>query len=76
MVAENGGRNRGMEVRGIAVCSRDGIDQINRRIVLRYLGAERAAVYLRELEATSLVHVRLEPGTMRAWDFADEKVFG
>jgi len=75
IVAENGGLGRGVEVQGSAICSRDDADEVNRRIVHRYLEAERATVFLRELEGTRLVHVRLEPGKIRAWDFADEEVY-
>src|SRR3954469_6810090 len=32
VVAENGGRNRGIEVRGIAHIVRDGVDEITQRI--------------------------------------------
>jgi hypothetical protein len=74
-VAENGGLNRGMEVRGIARINDAGVDEIVRRITLRYLGSERTEQYLKELEGISLVHVSLEPGKLRAWDFADEEVF-
>lgn len=74
VVAENGGLNRGIEVRGIARVTRDDVDEVNRRIALRYSGPERTAVFLQQLEGTSLVHVRLEPGKLRAWDFADEEV--
>jgi len=75
VVAEHGGLGRGMEVRGIARVTREDVDEINRRITLRYLGPERTAVFLQQLEGTDLVHVRLEPGKLRAWDFADEGVF-
>ena len=75
VVAEHGGLDRGIEVRGIARATRDGVDEVNRRITLRYLGPERTAMFLKELEGINLVHVRLEPGKLRAWDFADEEVF-
>lgn len=75
VVAEHGGLNRGMEVRGIARTTRDGVDEVNRRITLRYLGPVRTAMFLQELKGINLVHVRLEPGKLRAWDFADEEAF-
>ena len=75
VVAEHGGLNRGIEVRGIARTTRDGVDEVNRRMTLRYLGPERTAMFLQELEGINLVHVRLEPGKLQAWDFADEEVF-
>ena len=74
-VAEHGGINRGIEVRGNARTSRVDVDEINRRITLRYLGQARTALFLQDLEGVSLVHVLLEPGKLRAWDFADEGVF-
>ena len=75
VVAEHGGLNRGMEVRGIARTTRDGVDEVNQRMTLRYLGPERTAMFLQELQGINLVHVRLEPGKLRTWDFADEEVF-
>ena len=75
VVAEHGGLNRGIEVRGIARTTRDGVDEVNQRMTLRYLGPERSAIFLQELEGVNLVHVRLEPGKLQAWDFADEEVF-
>jgi len=45
------------------------------RITLRYIGPERTAMYLQELEGINLVYVRLEPGKLQFWDFVDEEVF-
>jgi len=75
VVAEQGGLNHGMVVRGIARTSRDGVDEVNRRNTLRYVGPERTAMFLQELKGINLVHVRLEHGKLRAWDFADEEAF-
>ena len=75
VVAENGGHNRGIEVRGIAHIVHDGVDEVNQRITLRYLGPERTALFLQGLEGIHLVHVLLEPETVRVWDFADEEAF-
>ena len=72
VVAENGGINRGIEVRGIAHISRDGVNNICRRITSRYLPPELAAPFVQQLERVGMVHVRIEPGKLRAWDFADE----
>lgn len=72
LVAEHGGLNRSLEVRGIARRTSDEGAVVTRRITLRYLGPERTARFMQELEGTELVHVRLEPGEVRAWDFADE----
>jgi hypothetical protein len=75
VVAEQGGLNHSMVVRGIARTSRDGMDEVNRRITLRYVGPECTAMFLQELKGINLVHVRLEPGKLQAWDFADEEAF-
>jgi hypothetical protein len=75
VVAENGGLNRGIEVRGIAHIVHDGVNEVNQRIALRYLGPERAAMFLQGLEGISLVQVLLEPKKVRAWDFADDEAF-
>jgi len=75
VVAEQGGLNRGIEVRGTARTTRDDVDEVNRRMTLRYLGLERSALFLQELVGVNLVHVRLEPGKLWAWDFADEEAF-
>ena len=75
VVAENGGRNRGIEVRGIARVVDEDVDEATERITLRYLGPERTARYLQDLEGVHLVQVLLEPGTVRIWDFADEEAF-
>jgi len=55
---------RGIELRTEAQLSTDGADAIAQRIALRYLGAE--------YPVGEQVLIRLEPGTVRAWDFADE----
>ena len=49
--------------------------RVNRQITLRYVGPERTAMFLQELEGINLVYARLEPGKLRVWDFADEEVF-
>lgn len=72
LIAENGGLNRGLEVRGIARRVRDEEAVVTRRIALRYLGPERTARFMCALEGNEIVHVRVEPGRIRAWDFADE----
>lgn len=72
LLAEHGGLNRSLEVRGIAQRASDNVEEVTRRITLRYLGPERTSGYLQELAGIKLVHVRLEPGKVRAWDFADE----
>jgi hypothetical protein len=41
-----------------------------RRIASRYLGAEAGAAYAESAGDDLLI--RVEPGELRAWDFADE----
>lgn len=72
LLAEHGGFNRSLEVRGIAQRTSDNVEEITQRITLRYLGPARTSRYLQELAGVKLVHVRLEPGNVRVWDFADE----
>lgn len=75
VVAENGGHNRGIEVRGMAHLVYDEVEEVNQRITLRYLGSERTALFLQGLEGIHLVSVLLEAETVRIWDFADEEAF-
>jgi PPOX class probable F420-dependent enzyme len=69
VVYEHGPPYRGIEVRGEARLTTEGVDEATRRIATRYLGAERGADYLQEAADDTLV--RLE-GRVRAWDFADD----
>jgi hypothetical protein len=70
-IAENGGIRRGIEVRGIACFSYDDVNEMCGRIAQRYMPSERVIPFLRALERVSMVHVRIEPGKLRAWDSAD-----
>lgn len=69
VVCEDGPPNRGIEVRTIAHISGLEGRSIVRRIATRYLGPEAADRYA-ETEGDDLL-IRLEPGNLRAWDFAD-----
>ena len=60
---------RGIEIRAEASLSTDAADAI-RRIATRYLGADAGAAYADSTSDDTLI--RLEPGHLRAWDFADE----
>jgi PPOX class probable F420-dependent enzyme len=61
---------RGVEVRCHAqIASATGTDAV-RRIASRYLGAEAGAAYAESARDDLLI--RLEPGELRAWDFADD----
>jgi PPOX class probable F420-dependent enzyme len=62
---------RGVELRADARLVTDGVVDTNRRIAVRYLGEERGTAYADGVD-DDLVIIRVEPGVVRAWDFADE----
>jgi PPOX class probable F420-dependent enzyme len=62
---------RGIELRAEAQLVTVEVTETNRRIAVRYLGDERGTAYAGSVD-DDLVIVRLEPGIVRAWDFADE----
>jgi len=61
---------RGVEVRGRAQLLTAGVHDAVRRIAARYLGRQAGAAYA-DRGGDDLL-IRLEPGDLRAWDFADE----
>jgi PPOX class probable F420-dependent enzyme len=61
---------RGIEVRGRAVLDRADADVV-RQIAARYLGDEKGLAYADRGYDDTLI--RLEPGQLRAWDFADDQ---
>jgi len=61
---------RGVELRTRPVLLTQGARETAREIAVRYLGAEAGEAYA--ARAIDDVVIRLEPGTVRAWDFADE----
>ena len=61
---------RGVEARCQAKLVTEGVRECADRIASRYLGSDAGAAYA-EMTADDLL-VRLEPDTLRAWDFADE----
>jgi PPOX class probable F420-dependent enzyme len=63
---------RGIEVRGEARL--EGVGDAVRRIASRYLGEVGGAAYAESAGDDTLI--RLEPGRLRAWDFADEPDLG
>lgn len=69
VVAEAEPPMRGLEIRGSARLMPQSPD-VDSRIVERYVGAADVDEYLAGLPPGTLV--RLEPGELRAWDFADE----
>lgn len=69
VVCEDGPPNRGLELRARARLSMLEDRSIVLRIATRYLGPEEAERYAEVSEDDLLI--RLEPGELRAWDFAD-----
>jgi PPOX class probable F420-dependent enzyme len=61
---------RGVEVRCRAQLSRATDGDAVRRIASRYLGAAAGAAYAQG--ARDDILIRLEPGNLRGWDFADD----
>ena len=72
VVYEDGPPYRGLELRARASLSIPGDRSIVRRIATRYLGPEAGEQYA-ETAGDDLL-IRLEPGELRAWDFADDFV--
>lgn len=62
---------RGFEVRGMATISRERRTEVSRRLSVRYLGPTNGNAYADRVGPG--VVIRLEPGTIRAWDFVDER---
>jgi PPOX class probable F420-dependent enzyme len=61
---------RGVEVQCVARLVTAGVGKFADRIASRYLGREAGVAYV--AAGSDDLLVRLEPGTLRAWDFADE----
>lgn len=61
---------RGVELRCRARLLSRGAHEAARRLAIRYLGEAAGAAYAERLADDTLI--RLEPGELRAWDFADE----
>jgi PPOX class probable F420-dependent enzyme len=70
VVCEHAPPYRGVEVRCHARLATAAASDAVRRIASRYLGAEAGAAYAESAGDDLLI--RLEPGDLRAWDFADE----
>jgi PPOX class probable F420-dependent enzyme len=63
---------RGLEVRGEARLVPGGALDALHSMALRYLGPEGGPAYVESVSALDTVLVRLEPGDVRGWDFADD----
>ena len=61
---------RGIELRTEARLLADRVADAVAAIAARYLGPEEGSAYVETASDDTLI--RLEPGTVRAWDFADE----
>jgi PPOX class probable F420-dependent enzyme len=61
---------RGVELRGRVSLVEVGAHDAARRLAVRYLGVEEGEAYA--ARGADDILIRLEPGTLRAWDFADE----
>ena len=71
VVAESEPPLRGVEIRTTALFVEEGVPETARRIAARYLGEGRGAAYVESLGGDDVI-VRLAPGDIRIWDFADE----
>jgi PPOX class probable F420-dependent enzyme len=71
VVAESDPPLRGVEVRGSARFVEQDVTETALRIAARYIGEEDAAADVEALRGADVI-VRLEPGDLRVWDFADE----
>ena len=73
VVSDNDQPYRGIEVSGVPSIIREAeiAHAAFKRIVERYLGAERAGAYI-DRQVERMVLIRLEPGRLRTWDFADD----
>jgi len=70
VVCEHSPPYRGVEVRCNAQLFTTGVGEAVKRIASRYLGRETGGAYAGR--AADDLLIRLEPGDLRAWDFADE----
>jgi PPOX class probable F420-dependent enzyme len=73
VVADNELPFRGIEVSGEPTIVHDTqvVHDAFRRIAVRYLGPERAPAYV-DRSVERMVLIRLVPGRLRTWDFADD----
>ena len=72
VVAESSHPLRGVEVRGTAEIVTEGGFETAVRIANRYLGTPKGEAYVRKVGGNDIT-IRLEPGELRVWDFADEQ---
>lgn len=75
VVAEAGGVLGGIEIRGVAelIADAEVVGAAARRIAARYLGDVEGPEYADSITGDDAVIIRVAPGVVRAWDFADER---
>jgi PPOX class probable F420-dependent enzyme len=71
LVAESDPPLRAVEVRGRARFIEEGVPETALRIVTRYEDPEDGAADVEALRGTDVI-IRIEPGDIRVWDYADE----
>ncbi len=71
LVAESAPPLRGIEVRGRARFVEDAVTETAQRIASRYVEEAAAAAYVETTRGADVI-VRIEPGDIRTWDFADD----
>jgi PPOX class probable F420-dependent enzyme len=74
VVCDDGPPYRGLELRTEARFGDEDAQAMMLRIATRYLGPQAARRYAETTGGADVLVVRLEPGELRAWDFADEPV--
>ena len=75
LVAEAQPPLRGIEIRGKARFIEDDVTGTAIRIAARYIGPREGAAYVDAMNGTDVI-VRIEPGHLRTWDFADDYTAG
>lgn len=71
MVAGSEPPLKGVEVRGQGRFVEQGVTETAVRIATRYVGRDEAMRYTGTLAGEDVI-IRIEPGELRVWDFADE----
>ena len=71
LVAESDPPLRAIEVRGQARFIEEGVSETALRIVTRYEGPDDGAADVEALRSADVI-IRIEPGDIRVWDYADE----
>lgn len=71
VVYQNQPPYKGIEITTDSVLSEDGALEVERRLAHRHLGPVAAEDYLTSSDWEPLL-IRLDPGELRVWDFADK----